>query len=262
MQTPIFRREICPGLIELTLNDPDRLNAMTEEMGNAIADHVALFKADPTLRCVIVRGAGRAFSSGGNLQFIKDNCARSKEENERVMVAFYTKFLSLAEIPVPTLALIHGPAVGAGLAIALACDVRFATDDAKLGVNFTKIGLTPGMGSTFFLPRVVGRARALELFSSGRLVSGIEAKAIGLVHDCFSSIEARDDAGLAWAKAVLANAPLALRGTKHLLTRDLEGLSHALHLEAKEQAIVFASDDIREGVLSIEQKRQPVFVGR
>lgn len=245
----------------LVLNDPDRLNALTWEMGEAFESRVAELKRDKALRAVVIAGEGRAFSSGGNMAFIKENCERDPKENERLMVQFYKKFLSVVELPVPTLALIHGPAVGAGLALALACDLRLATNDAKMGLNFTRLGLTPGMGSSFFLPRVVGKARAWELFFSARLVKGGEAKDIGLVHDVYIDRGELLRASHDLLSTLTQNAPLALQGTKRLLNRDLDGLEAALRQEAVEQARVFATADIREGIAAIEAKRVPMFKG-
>lgn len=251
-----------PQIARITLNDPERLNALTWEMGEAFETVIDHLCTRPDLRAVAIAGEGRAFSSGGNMEFIKENCVRNPQENERLMVQFYKKFLSVTRLPVPTLALIHGPAVGAGLALALACDIRFAAEEAKMGLNFTRLGITPGMGSSFFLPRVVGKASAYDLFYTGRLITGKEAGAIGLVERALPTAGALQQDAHTWLASVSQNAPLAIRGTRRLLTRDLDGLEQALVLEAKEQAITFASEDIREGVAAILAKRAPIFMGK
>ncbi len=248
------------GTATLTLNAPQTLNALTEEMGNAFLAAISDLKQRQDIKLVFLSGAGRAFSSGGNMDFIKENCRRAPEDNKTRMVAFYKKFLSIAELPMPTIALINGPAVGAGLAFSLACDLRFSTRDAKMGLNFVRIGLTPGMGSTFLLPRVVGNARARELLFSGRLLGGEEAKTIGLVQEIFPDSDTLLREGRALANTFLENGPLAIRGTKRLLNRDWQGLDEALREEAAEQAIAFQGEEIHEGVTAIEVKRKPVFL--
>src|SRR5205814_6482996 len=127
---------------KLTLNNPDQLNAMTPEMGDALASIVPQINADKDLRVVLITGAGRAFSAGGNLQFILDHTAKSPDVNKREMTQFYAKFLQIRAIEVPTLAVLNGPAIGAGFLIALACDLRYAAADVKVAANFAKLGLS------------------------------------------------------------------------------------------------------------------------
>ena len=175
-----YRREGAIGI--LSLNRPAKLNAMTDAMGDALQALVPELNADPELRCLLVTGEGRAFSAGGDLDFLETNSRRDPAENEPTMKAFYTKFLAIREVEVPTIALLHGRATGAGLCFALGCDMRLAADDALLSVNFVRVGLTPGMGGTWSLERLVGPARAAELLFTGRTVTAAEALTMGLVN--------------------------------------------------------------------------------
>src|SRR5262249_17111822 len=148
---------------KLILNNPQELNAMTPEMGDAIAAIVPQLNANAGLRIVLISGAGRAFSAGGNLQFILDHRQHDLEQNRRELFEFYSNFLQRRNIEVPTIAVLNGHAVGAGLLIALACDLRYAAIDAKLSVNFAKLGLSSGMGGLYWLTRLAGPAVTAEL---------------------------------------------------------------------------------------------------
>jgi len=177
---------------------------------------------------VILTGAGRAFSAGGDLGMIQERAdhgasepGRARRSIREAMRSFYQLFLSVREIPCPTLAALNGHAIGAGLCVALACDVRIAAEDAKLGLNFTRLGLHPGMGATWTLPRLVGSARAAELLFSSRILTGAEAAAIGLVSRAVPREQVLP-AARELAAAFATCAPLAVRGVKRALARSLE----------------------------------------
>lgn len=253
----------------LVLNDPERRNAMSEAMGEAFVARTAELARDPGVRAVIVTGAGGAFASGGDLAMIQgraDLAAARPEHARRVvgdaMRSFYRLFLSVRELPCPTLAALNGSAVGAGLCLALACDVRIASATARLGLNFTALGLHPGMGATWTLPRLVGPARAAELLYSARLLSGEEAAAIGLVN---RAVPAEQLMAVAreLAAEFAATAPLANRAVKRALART-EGasLEDQLAFEAEEQAASFATRDVQEGLAAARERRRPRFEGR
>jgi len=133
------------------------------------------------LGAVVLTGAGRAFSAGGDLQFLYDRAKDTPSRNAVIMRRFYEKFLSVRRLPVPVVAAVNGHAIGAGLALALACDVRVCSAEAKMGITFVGLGLHPGMGSTHFLPRLVGVQQASLLMLTGRLVGAQEALRIGMV---------------------------------------------------------------------------------
>ncbi len=168
----------------LTLNDPKRLNALTEDMGDRLRERADELKATEELRAVVLAGAGRAFSAGGDLDFLLREHRNTREGNVRVMRDFYARFLSLRSVPAPTVAAVQGAAIGAGLCLALgACDMRVAGRDAKMGMTFVRLGLHPGMAATHFMPRIASSpALATELLLTGRVFGAEEAKGMGLVN--------------------------------------------------------------------------------
>ena len=154
----------------LTLNDPARLNALTFDMGAALQHAIDTIDYSKT-NAVVVTGAGKAFSAGGDLAFLNRRAEDSGSSNAVVMRRFYQAYLRIRELPVPVLAAINGPAIGAGLCFALAADMRVAGKSAKLGVTFVGLGLHPGMGATHFLPRLVGAQIASRLILTGARIS-------------------------------------------------------------------------------------------
>ena len=253
----------------LTFNDAPRRNAMTEAMGRAFVARVVELAGDDSLRAVILTGAGRAFSAGGDLGMIQAradqgsaNPGVARREIREGMRSFYKLFLTVRELPCPTIAAINGAAVGAGLCVALACDLRVASRSARLGLGFTRLGLHPGMGATWTLPRLIGTPQAAELLYTSRIVSGEEAAVLGLVNRAVEN-EAVVPTARALAMEIAANAPLAVRGVKRALARSQEAtLEDQLSFEADEQAGCFESRDVHEGLAAAIAKRTPVFEGR
>lgn len=269
MSDPLLRIERDAGLAVLTFQDPERLNAMTEAMGHALRAAVEELAGDPALRAAVLTGAGRAFSAGGDLNLIEGMAKAGaaspggavREQNRAFMERFYRLYLSVREFPFPTVAAIQGPAIGAGLCVALGCDIRIAAREAKLGLNFVRLGIHPGMGATWLLPRLVGPARAAELLYSGRLLDGAEAARIGLVN---RAVE-RDDVlpqALELAREIAGAAPLPVRGAKQALARALEAsLDEQLRFEAEQQSRNYESRDLQEGIRASREKRSPRFDG-
>lgn len=254
----------------LTLHDPERRNAMTEAMGAALAGAVAALARDASVRAVVLAGAGRAFSAGGDLSMLEAKAAAGRADpggvarrrNRDEMQAFYRLFLAVRELPCPTIAALHGAAIGAGLCVALGCDLRIAAIDAPLGLNFTKLGIHPGMGATWTLPRLVGPARAAELLYTGRVIDGAEAARIGLVNEAVPASEVAARA-MALAAEIAGAAPLAVQGTKRALARSAAAsLEDQLGFEASEQAACYETADLAEGIASVRAKRAPEFSGR
>ncbi len=249
-------------IARITLNDPERLNALSAEMGETIAALVPKINKDSSIRVVILTGAGRAFSAGGNLDIIIERTKKSPGTNRREMVRFYNMFLSLRNIEVPVIAIINGPAIGAGFCLALACDLRIASSESKMGVNFAKIGISPGMGSTFLLPTLLGMPTALDLLLTGRTLDAHEALRLGIVHR-LAPPESLPEETTRLAQEIAANAPIAVQMAKQglaLSSRKL--LQNALDFESKGQAICFRTEDIKEGIEAIRTKRAPRFNGR
>jgi enoyl-CoA hydratase/carnithine racemase len=267
MPGPLVLVERDGDVALLTLNDPERRNAMTEAMGRALAGAVRELSGEARARAVVLRGAGRALSAGGDLEMIEakaraglaDPGGPARDANRRFMLEFYGLFLSVRDLPCPSLALLHGAAIGAGLCVALACDLRVAARDAKLGLNFARLGIHPGMGATWTLPRLVGPARAAELLFTGRTLDGAEAERIGLVNRAVPEAEALD-AALALAREVAAAAPRAVRGAKRSLAGSAgASLAAQLDAEAAAQALDYESRDLLEGLAAARERRAPRF---
>jgi enoyl-CoA hydratase/carnithine racemase len=178
------------------------------------------------------------------------------------MRSFYGLFLAVRDLPCPVIAAINGPAIGAGLCVALACDVRIVAGDARLGLNFTQLGLHPGMGATWTLPRLVGSAHAAEILFAGKPLTGEQAAAIGLANRAVAADEVLP-AARTLAAEFAAAAPLAVRGVKRALRRSESArLEDQLSFEAEEQAACFESRDVQEGLAAARERRPPKFEGR
>ena len=269
MSDPIILEDHDGDVATLTFNQPERLNAMTREMGEAFAARVARLAARDDLRAVVLTGAGRAFSAGGDLDMIQEQADAGRADPgvarrsiRDTMRSFYKLFLSVRDLPCPTIAAINGAAIGAGFCVALGCDIRVVSERAKLGLNFTRLGLHPGMAATWTLPRLVGPALAAELLYTSRIVEGPEAARIGLANRCVAPEQVvAEAAGI--AAEIAACAPAATRGTKRSLFRSLDAtLEDQLSFEAHEQAGTFETEDAHEGIAAARERRNPRFRGR
>ncbi len=252
----------APGVAVLTLDNPDQRNAMSPEMTASWVRAVDALAKDATVRVVVVTGAGSAFCSGGNTDWISSEPDATVDDLRTRMMPFYRAWLSIRRLEVPTVAAINGPAIGAGLALALACDLRYTTESARMGVPFVGLGMHPGMATTYLLPDAVGDAAARDLLLTGRLVRGPEALRLGLVSEVMDS-GAFEETVLARARGIAATAPIASKLTTLVLRhgghRDLES---ALQWEALAQPVTLATADLHEGVAAARERRTPDFTGR
>ncbi|MEI5674814.1 MULTISPECIES: enoyl-CoA hydratase/isomerase family protein [unclassified Nocardioides] len=250
------------GVALLTLDNPDQRNAMSAEMTSSWVAAIDELAADRSLRAVVVTGAGTAFCSGGDTSWIASEPDATVDELRTRMIAFYRAWLSVRRLEVPTIAAVNGPAIGAGLCAALACDLRYAARGAKLGAPFVRLGMHPGMAATYLLPEVVGEAHARDLLLTGRVVDADEALRLGLVSRVHEPETFLDEV-LETAAGIAATAPVASRLTKLALAdgghRDLES---GLQWEAMAQPITLATADLQEGIRASREKRPPVFTGR
>lgn len=263
MAVQLDRRD--DGISVLTLDDPERRNAMTEAMGDALAARCTELAADPSLRVVVLTGTPPAFSAGGDLGMLEDLGRRAREEGldaTDFMRAFYLRFLAVRDLPVPVIAAINGHAVGAGLCVALACDLRIVANEAKVGLNFARLGLHPGMGGTWLLPRLLGGQQAAAWLYTGALVTGEVAAAQGLALASVPGDEVLPRA-LTLAEDIATSSPVVVRQLKTTLG-DVEhvDLSTALDREAAAQAISYGTDDLVEGLAAGRERRPPRFSGR
>jgi enoyl-CoA hydratase/carnithine racemase len=249
------------GVVVLTLNNPERRNAMSDPMTASWLEVIEELRHDAELRCVVVTGAGSAFSSGGDLSWIAERNATDVPALRDHMLEFYRTWLSIRALECPTIAAINGHAVGAGLCLALACDLRYAAADAKLLVPFTSLGLHPGMAATWLLPEVAGLPLAREMLFTGRTITGAEAEAYRMVNRAVPREQVLDEA-LAVAAQIAAKAPIATRLTKVALAEGGHpSLDAALRWESLAQPVTMASDDLLEGIAAQRERRVPKFTG-
>ncbi len=250
------------GVALLTLDNPDQRNAMSDAMTASWQAAIDELAADRSVRAVVVTGAGSAFCSGGNTSWIASEPDATVDELRTRMLPFYRAWLSIRRLEVPTIAAVNGHAIGAGLCLALACDIRYAAEGARLGVPFVKLGMHAGMAGTYLLPNVVGPAHARDLLLTGRVVDADEALRLGLVSRVIEG-EAFLEEVLVTAAEVAATAPIASRLTTLALRdgghRDVES---CLQWEAMAQPLTLATADLQEGIAAAKAKRPPRFTGR
>jgi enoyl-CoA hydratase len=257
----VERRE--GGVTVLTLALPDQRNAMTTELTAGWRAAIDDLRRDDALRCVLVTGEGRAFCAGGDLSWIASSPELSVDALRERMLTFYRDWLSVRDLEVPVVAAVNGPAVGAGLCLALACDLRYAARGrARFSAPFTALGLHPGMAATWMLPEAVGVPAAREMLLTGRSVDAAEALSLGLVNGVHDDERCYDET-LRVAERIAGAAPIATRLTKAALARGGHRSSaDALEWEGLAQAVTLATEDLREGLAARSEKRPPVFSGR
>ncbi len=249
------------GVARLVLDNPSQRNAMSDQMTTSWVAAVDQLAADRSVRVVVVTGAGTAFCSGGNTGWIASEPDAEVDYLRTRMMSFYRAWLSIRKLEVPTIAAVNGHAIGAGLCLALACDIRYAAEGAKLGAPFVKLGMNPGMAATYLLPHAVGEANARELLLTGRTVEAEEARQLGLVSRVFAADDFEETvAGI--AAGIAATAPIASRYTKVAL-RDggHQDFESCVQWEALAQPVTLATADLQEGIAAAREKRVPRFTG-
>ncbi len=248
------------GLAFVRLNRPDAMNALNCAMARDLLE-VCERCEEPDVRAMVVSGAGRAFSAGGDLKEIEARVSAGERMEEFLWPDYQRALARLHEVRCPTVAAVHGFAVGAGCDIALACDIRLAATSASFGQVYSRVGLAPDCGGTFFLPRVVGSAKALELILTGEVIDAATALSIGLVRSVHPDESLMEEA-TALGRSLAEGPTLALCAAKKLVRRS-GGLDvgAALRAEAAAQAETSASADFREGLAAFLDKRTPRFKG-
>ncbi len=261
MSEPLLVERHDDGVVVLTLNVPERRNAMTEPLTAAWTSTIASLHDDADLRAVVVTGAGTVFCAGGDLSWIAGDASENvtPDRLRAKMYPFYKAWLSIRDLPVPTIAAVNGAAVGAGLCLALACDLRYAGPKARFSAPFTTLGMHPGMAATWLLPEAVGMPRAREIFYAGRVVHAEEAVQWGLASAVSDDVVAHS---LGIAQQIAGTAPIAVRLTKAALAHPYRSFAEGLEWEAAAQPITMATADLREGMAAVGEKRPPRFTGR
>lgn len=249
------------GVVTITLNRPERLNALTFEVYRELTDTFAALRHEAGVRVVVVTGSGRAFCSGGD---VHDIIGELFSRNMEGLLEFTRMTCELIRnirlLPQPVVASLNGTTAGAGACIALASDIRLASEEAKIAFLFVKVGLSGAdMGAAFLLPRVVGLAKATELLFTGDFISASEAERIGL----FNRVVAGDELAattLEFAERLAEGPAFALAKTKEMLNRELHmNLEAALECEAQAQAICMQHSDYREAYEAFVGKRKANF---
>jgi enoyl-CoA hydratase len=261
MADPVLVERDGPVAV-LTLNRPEIRNAMDQALTEAFAAAVERLGGDPDLRAVVVTGAPPAFCAGGDLSWIKPGPEASVPLMRDKMRAFYPKFLGVRALDVPVIAAINGAAVGAGLCLAMACDIRIAAEDAKLSAPFTRLGMHPGMAATYLLTRLVGTSKAADLLFTSRAVDGRDAERIGLVDRVVPGERLLDEARTL-AGEIARNAPIPMRMVKRAIyLAERNDMETMLEFEGLAQPITLGTADLIEGLTAVKEKRTPGFEGR
>ncbi len=246
----------------VTFNRPEKLNAFNREAFREFIEVLGEIDKDEEIRVLVITGAGRSFSSGLDLEEAK----QGPDEDALQMVPLQGTVPWIPHIirnmKKPVIASINGHAIGAGFTIALSCDIRIASDDAKLSAAFARVGLMPELGSTYILPRLIGIAKACELVFTGRMIGAEEAKEIGLVNKVVPKDKLMEET-LKMAEEITQSAPISIQLAKKALYQGLDSdLISQISYEQLGQSICFRSDDFKEGIKAFIEKRKPLFQGK
>lgn len=254
------------GIATLTINRPEARNAMTRPMLIALERSLARLAGDPAVRLVVLTGTGDAFCAGGDVKGFAKSAGTGEttsfEERTQALRMIMEATRWLHEMPKPTLAVIPGPAAGAGLSLALACDMRIASSNAKFTTAFSKIGLSGDFGGSYFLNYLVGAAKAREMYFTAQVVQSEEALRIGLVNRVVPPDQLGKAAG-DWASELAALPTVAVGYMKKNLNTALRGsLSDVLDCEAPNMMRTFETQDHKDAAVAFVEKRTPHFKGR
>ena len=257
---------ISDGVAVATLNRPDKKNALSPEMLGGLRTALQETNDDPAVRVFVITGAGDAFCSGGDLG------RRSKEgdageptplqRKNRLQQGTHKTALAIEAFEKPLIAAVNGAAAGAGMDMTLMCDLRFAAKSARFSEAYIRVGLIPGTGGCFFLPRIVGTARALEILWTGDFVGAEEALRIGLVNRVYDDDKLMNET-LAFAKRLAAGPPIQQRVIKKLMYQSLQtDLRTSLEMTSSHMAVVQSTGDYREAINAYKEKRPPKYEGK
>jgi 2-(1,2-epoxy-1,2-dihydrophenyl)acetyl-CoA isomerase len=256
--------EKSDSVMTIALNRPDKLNSFNGVLHEEILDALNEAAGDEEVRCIILRGEGKGFSAGADLSEVVegDGNPGGPDLGEYLRRTYGRLITRIVGIEKPIVAALHGPVYGAGMGLALACDLRIAADSAKFSVAFIKIGLIPDAGVTFFLPRIVGLGRAMQMSMLGEALNAEEAHRVGLVNKVVPD-ESLEEETAALAGQLAGLPTLALGRIKQTLHNSFEAdLAAALEAEAVGQTLCGYTQDHKEGIAAFFEKRDPAFIGR
>lgn len=251
------------GITTITLSRPEKLNAFSGTMREDLLAALRAAEGDESCRVIVLTGAGRAFCAGGDVEYMAGlQKAKDVASFRKLLDAGRDIILQITSMPKPVIAAINGVAAGAGCNLALACDYRIASEGAKLGETFVRIGIHPDWGGTWLLPRLVGRSCALELMMTGRMVDAAEAERIGMVDRVVPSTGLVPEVER-FARMLADGPPIALADIKRALAASEQNdLRAQIELESEHQLRAFQSDDAAEGMAAFFEKRAARFTGR
>jgi 2-(1,2-epoxy-1,2-dihydrophenyl)acetyl-CoA isomerase len=257
------------GVVTLTLNRPDKLNAWDEEMMKEGVQAIEEIQSDLDARVLVITGTGRGFSAGADLISLAKETERieagqtSVRDQLSTWPGIVTVAYRLRQMDRPVIAAINGVVAGAGFGLALACDIRIASDQARFSQIFVRRGLVPDTGSTYFLPRIVGTEKACELMFRGNIIDAYEAQRLGIVSRVVPHGELMDEV-MALATELASGAPTALGLTKRAIYKGASEIDLAaqMDLELYLDTLLFRTEDFKEGVMSFLEKREPRFLGK
>ncbi|MCP1357074.1 enoyl-CoA hydratase-related protein [Aneurinibacillus migulanus] len=251
--------ESIEGVAKITMNRPDKFNAFTEQMHKELLDALKKAGKDPMVRCIVLTGAGRAFNAGQDLAEVEGG---DVDFGGFLRKRYNPLIMQLRQTEKPIIAAINGVAAGAGMSLALACDMRLVSEKASFSNVFINIGLVPDSGGCYFLPRIVGIGKALELALMGEKVSAEEAYRIGLVNKVFPAVNFETEV-MEYASKLAALPTTGMGLIKRAMYKGLEmNLEETLEYEALSQEIAGGTEDHKEGVQAFFEKRKPVFTGK
>ena len=258
-------QQVKDGVAVLTMNRPDRLNAMSGAMLDAMIEALPRLAADTNVGVVVLTGAGRGFCSGGDVKAMAEGTEAEGDTLESRAHALRSRMEVsrwLHEMPKPTIAMVRGAAAGAGLSLALACDLRVASDNAKFATAFARVGYSGDFGGSYYLTQLVGTAKARELYYTADIVDAQQALTLGIVNRVVSDAKLEDET-MALAARIAAGPRVALGYMKRNMNAAESGnLKELLDLEAWHHTRTGLTEDHREAARAFVDKRTPVFKGR
>ena len=253
----LYREEGAIAVI--TLNRPQSLNSMSAELVEGVLEALARGESNPEVRVIVLTGAGRAFSAGGDLPSLEG--LHSLAERKAFISKVGGMVHAIYAASKPVIAMVNGVAAGAGFNLAIACDLIYAAEGVKFIQSFVNVGLSPDCGGFFYLAKSIGQARAKELMLTASPLTAEKAKEWGLINDVLPASELADKV-MQTAGTIAAKAPLAVIKTKEGINMYGASLAETLAFEAETSAVLLDTEDFREGVAAFKEKRIPAFHGR
>jgi len=257
--------QVKDGVAVLTLNRPDRLNAMSRPMLDALLEALPRLAEDPAVGVVVLTGAGRGFCAGGDVKAMAEGNelgGQTMEERAQALRSRMETSRWLHEMPKPTIAMMRGPAAGAGLSLAMACDLRIASDTVKLGTAFARVGYSGDFGGSYYLTQLVGTAKARELYFTADLLDAQQALGLGLVNRVVADARLEEET-MALASRLARGPRVAYRYMKrNMNAAETASLNDMLDLEAWNHTRTGMTEDHREAARAFVEKREPQFKGR